>query len=139
MPQDKPLYESVFIVNASLDDAQIDQVIARMQEVVVTNGGEVTSLNRWGRKRLAYTIRKRNNGFYVLLEFSGNGQLISQLERAYQLEENIIRYLTIQLDKKAIKARLSQPPAAVVEAPVIPVPAPAEREPLFESDDEKTS
>ena len=134
MESTKRLYESAIIVNASLDDAQIDQVIARVQEFITTNGGEITSLNKWGRKRLAYHIRKKNNGFYCLVEFKGSGQLIAQLERFYHLEENIIRHLTIQLDKKAIKARLS----AIIPPAVEPIPSPPrEREPLFEDDSAK--
>lgn len=133
MEQTKRLYESTFIVNASLDDAQIDQTIGRVQEFVTTNGGEITSLNKWGRRRLAYSIRKKNNGFYVVIEFKAQNNLVAQLERFYQLDEAIIRYLTIQLDKKAIKARLS-PPSPNKTEPLPSSPAPVEREPIFNDD-----
>jgi len=129
----KRLYESTIIVNASLDDAQIDQAIARVQEFITSNGGEITSLNKWGRKRLAYHIRKKNNGFYCVVEFQGPGQLIIQLERFYHLEENIIRHLTIQLDKKALQARAAQIAPATTEAA-----PPPERAPLFDDEHSKT-
>lgn len=131
----KRLYESTMIVNASLDDAQIDQVIARVQESITTNGGEITSLNKWGRKRLAYHIRKKNNGFYCVVEFRGTGQIIPQLERFYHLEENIIRHLTIQLDKKALQARAALTVPPIPETVPLPIP---EREPLFEDDKTKS-
>ena len=133
MQATKRLYESTFIVNASLDDPQIDQVVARVQEFIVSNGGEVTSLNKWGRKRLAYAIRKKNNGFYVVAEFHATGQLINQLERLYLLDENIIRSLTIQIDKKALKARTVPPVPTTSELPSPPL---IEKEPLFEDEEE---
>lgn len=137
MEQIKRLYESTFIVNASLDDAQIDAVIGHVQELITTNGGEITSLAKWGRKRLAYPIRKKNNGFYVTIEFKALGHLIAQLERLCQLDENIIRYLTIQVDKKALKARLT--PSVPTSAEVSPLPSISstiEKEPLFNNKDE---
>ncbi len=137
MEQTKRLYESTFIVNATLEDTQIDSVIARVQELNTSSGGEVAALNKWGRKRLAYTINKKNNGFYVNIEFKSPSPLVAQLERLYQLEENIIRHLTVQLDKKALKARLS--PAPQVDADVSPPPVPPsgiQKEPLFDDKNE---
>lgn len=97
-------YETVFIVNASLDDPQIDVVIEKTKEYIVKQGGEIQNVDKWGRKRLTYQIQKKNTGFFVLIYFSAAGDVISKLTRFYQLEEQIIRYLTIVLDKKAIKA-----------------------------------
>lgn len=101
----KQSYESTFIVNASLDDQQIDATIAKVQDTIEKNGGEIKSLEKIGRKRLAYPINKKNNGFYVSIEFVATGSLIGQLERFYLLEENVLRYLTVVLDKNALKSR----------------------------------
>ena len=137
MEQTKRLYESTFIVNAALEDTQIDTVIGRVQELITANGGEVTALDKWGRKRLAYPISKKNNGFYVNIEFKSPAHLVAQLERLYQLEENIIRHLTIQLDKKAIKARLSPPTQVDVDAsPPALQPSGTKKEPLFNDENE---
>ena len=134
MDKGKSLYESTFIVNASLDDTQVESVIGRVQDTITRNGGTVAALNKWGRKRLAYTINKKTNGFYVNLEFEGPGSVIAALERAYQLDEMILRYLTIVLDKKALAARARAAAAAVAAAaalsPEQPAAVPA-REPLF--------
>ena len=105
MEKENKIYETTFIVNATLDDAQIDTVIEKVKDVIVKSGGDVRSLEKWGRKRLAYTVDKKNNGFYAFFEFKGPGDLIAKLDRHYQLDEHIIRYLTIQLDKKALKAK----------------------------------
>ena len=133
----KHTYETTIIINASLDDTQIDTVIGRIQETITKNGGAVTEINKWGRKRLSYTINKKTNGFYVNIEFLAPSTLIGLLERSYQLDEMVLRYLTIKLDKKALaaKAKLTVTPPEVEAAPV---PA---REPLFDepSTSEKTA
>ena len=103
----KRIYETTFIVNAGLDDPQIDAVIEKVKEVIVKNEGEVRDVFKWGRKRFTYAIKKKNNGFYTVIEFSAPGDAIAKLERHYQLDENVIRYLTIQLDKKALKAKVA--------------------------------
>jgi small subunit ribosomal protein S6 len=122
-------YETTFIVNASLDDVQVDGVIGRVQETITKNGGTISSVNKWGRKRLAYTINKRTNGFYVNVEFEAPGTLLTPLERSFQLDEMILRHLTVVLDKKAIAARAAAQAATIPSTEEKP-PAPA-REPLF--------
>jgi small subunit ribosomal protein S6 len=122
-------YETTFIVNASLDDVQVDGVISRVQDTITKNGGTTSSLNKWGRKRLAYPINKRTNGFYVNIEFDAPGTLLTPLERSFQLDEMILRHLTIALDKKAIAARAAAQAASPESAEEKPT-APA-REPLF--------
>ena len=129
MDTPKPVYETTTIINASLDDAQIEAVIGRVQETITKNGGSITKLDKWGRKRLAYSINKKTNGFYVNIEFTCPGSLIGLLERSYQLDEMVLRYLTIKLDKKAIAAKAKLTSTAVEPAPAPSVPV---REPLFE-------
>lgn len=143
MQGNKQLYESTFIVNATLEDGQIESVIGHVAEVIIRNGGEISATNKWGRKRLAYPIQKKNNGFYVNLEYVAPGTVVPQLERVFTLDENILRFLTIQVDKRAVKGRqvadakkLAQaPPAAPPPPPAAQPPVQtAEREPLFDDD-----
>lgn len=143
MPDSKRVYETTFIVNASLDDHQIDAVIEKVKDLIIKNGGEIRELVKWGRKRFTYSIKKKNNGFYVVIEFSAGGDIVAKLERHYFLDESILRYLSLVLDKRALKARTAaallaaeQPatetkpeeaakPAAVAEAlPTPGAPAP---------------
>ncbi|HTY02077.1 MAG TPA: 30S ribosomal protein S6 [Bacteroidota bacterium] len=116
MDKPKKQYETTFIVNASLDDSQIEGVISRVQEVVTRNGGTVTAINKWGRKRLAYSINKKTNGFYVNMELEAPGTMLTALDRAYQLDEMILRHLTILLDRKALAARQAAAVAAAAAA-----------------------
>jgi small subunit ribosomal protein S6 len=134
----KRIYETTFIVNASLDDPQVEAVINRVQDTITKNGGTIRALHKWGRKRLSYPINKKTNGFYVNVEFDGPGALLAQLDRSYQLDEMILRHLTIVLDRKALAARAAAMARAAAEAAAAP-PVPA-REPLFtEPGDEKKS
>lgn len=104
----KRTYESVAIINATLEDDQIESTISRMQETITTHGGEMLDLDKWGRKRLAYPINKAKSGYYVIFRFNASTDLIATLERNYRLDENVIRYLTIQLDKFALEAIAKQ-------------------------------
>jgi small subunit ribosomal protein S6 len=124
------IYESTFIINASLDDAQVEGVITRVQDVIAKNGGTMNAVNKWGRKRLTYSINKKTNGFYVNVEFTAPGTLLAPLERSFQLDEMILRYLTIALDRKALVARAKALAAAAAPPPEEPVVVPT-REPLF--------
>jgi small subunit ribosomal protein S6 len=128
MDKPKRQYETTFIINASLDDPQIEGVITRVQDVITRNGGMVTAVNKWGRKRLAYPINKKTNGFYVNLELDAPGTLLTALDRAYQLDEMILRHLTILLDRKALAAKKAA--AAAAENPQPDVPPVPQREPV---------
>ncbi len=96
-------YESVVIINAALEDDQVDATCGRIEELIKSNGGEVTDIDKWGRKRLAYPIQKSKSGYYAVYRFIAPREVVSKLERAFRLDESIIRYLTIVLDKKAIE------------------------------------
>lgn len=96
-------YESVVIINAAIEDEQIESTLKRIQETISTNAGEVLDVEKWGRKRLAYPIQKSKSGFYTVLRFSAPASIVYNLERMYRLDENIIRYLTVALDKNALE------------------------------------
>ncbi|MBS1911860.1 MAG: 30S ribosomal protein S6 [Bacteroidetes bacterium] len=98
-------YETTIIINGALEEEPIMQVVSRTSDFIARNGGEIKNADHWGRRRLAYPINKKNNGYYVQFQVDGPGELIHQLERFYQLEEHIIRYLTLQLDDKDIQSR----------------------------------
>ena len=120
------VYESAVLFNAALDDDTIKNLIARIKETITVNGGEILDTEDWGRKRLAYQVKRSKIGYYVIQRFNSLPDLIPKLERYYQLDENILRYLTIALSKDALeqieidKSQLSQLAEEVEE--IIPVP-----------------
>jgi small subunit ribosomal protein S6 len=134
MIQPKKLYETAFIVNAGLDDPVIDGIIEKVKEGIVKNGGEIVDVAKWGRKRFAFPIKKKNNGFYVVLEFNAPSSVPAKLEHFYLLEENILRFLTIALDKKALLTRISAGDLMKQSAPAAPAAegTPAEAAPKVE-------
>ncbi|MBI1939759.1 MAG: 30S ribosomal protein S6 [Ignavibacteriales bacterium] len=101
-------YESVVIINAALEDEHVDSTVARLREVITSHGGEIAAVDKWGRKRLAYPIKKAKSGYYVVYRFKAPTDLIAVLERNYRLDENIFRYLTISLNKFALEAIAKQ-------------------------------
>ncbi len=120
MAQKQNIYETTFIINAGLDDPQIGAVADKVKDLIVKNGGEIMELAKWGRKRFAYPIKKKNNGFYVVCEFKGPGELVARLERHFTLDENILRFLVIALDKKSLTARISGNDLLKQAAPAAP-------------------
>ncbi|MCF8241153.1 MAG: 30S ribosomal protein S6 [Melioribacteraceae bacterium] len=96
-------YESVVIINAALEDDQVETTLSRIQEAIKTNGGEITDLEKWGRKRLAYPIQKSKSGYYAVYRYTATTDIVAKVERIFNLDETIIRFLTIALDKKALE------------------------------------
>jgi small subunit ribosomal protein S6 len=99
----KNAYESAVIINAALDDEQIDSIVSRIKEFITNNGGDIRDIENWGRKRLAYMINKSKIGYYAIFRFDAPTSIISKLERNYTLDEHILRYLTISLDRDAVE------------------------------------
>jgi len=131
------VYESAVLINAALDDEAIKNLIARIKDTITTNGGEIVEVEDWGRKRLAYQVKKSKIGYYSIFRFNSPPDLIPKVERYYQLDENILRYLTITLTKDALeqieidKSLQTQLVEEVEEIPVVPAEA--------DEDDEETS
>ncbi|HUX93707.1 MAG TPA: 30S ribosomal protein S6 [Ignavibacteriaceae bacterium] len=97
------VYESAVMINAALDDDQIEGVISRIKETITNNGGEIRDMENWGRKRLAYIVKKSKVGYYVIFRFNAPSSVVSKLERFYLLDEHVLRFLTITLDSDAIE------------------------------------
>lgn len=99
----KRVYESAVLINAALEDEAIQAIISRIKETISSNGGEIRDVEDWGRKRLAYIVKKSKIGYYVFFRFDALPDLIPKLERFYQLDDNILRYLTIKLTSEALE------------------------------------
>jgi small subunit ribosomal protein S6 len=99
------VYESTIIINAALEDQDIDAVISRITSYIENHGGIIHETNRWGRRRLAYPINKKFNGFYVHLVFEALPASIPVTERFMVLEDTILRHLTLILSEKLRQQR----------------------------------
>ena len=96
-------YETVFIVTPVLSEAQVQEVADKFQGVITENGGQIVNAEAWGLKKLAYAIQKKTTGYYFLIEFTGEGNLIETLEKQYRRDERVIRFLSFRQDKHAVE------------------------------------
>ena len=99
------MYESIFILDSLLTPEEIDKTIDRIKDVITSNNGKVLTVDKWGKRRLAYEIQKKQYGFYVALEFEAEGNLPMTLQNEYNYNDKVIRYLTYRYTKNKIKAR----------------------------------
>ena len=88
-------YESVIIINPSVDEEGIKTVIAKFTDLI-NNDGKVESVNEIGKKRLAYEIMKNKEGYYTVFNFEAKPELIAELERNYRIDDNIMKFITIK-------------------------------------------
>jgi small subunit ribosomal protein S6 len=132
-------YEVMYIVRPDLEEADLDKLVEGFEKNVTDGGGEIKSTEKMGRRRLAYTVRKFNDGIYVLMTIVAEGSLIGEIERRLRVSEQVIKFITVRIDEeekrlakvKAIRdtkvKRSAQPVAGNVEAsaaasaPEIPV------------------
>ena len=96
-------YETVFIATPVLSDVQTKELFGKFQGVITENGGQIVSSEDWGLRKLAYPIQKKTTGFYYLIEFEGEGDLVEKLETQYRRDERVIRFLTFKQDKYAVE------------------------------------
>jgi len=98
-------YELTYILNSVISDDQIADLVSRIDKYITENGGSILDKEVWGTQRLAYPIEKKRNGYYVDMTFEAPGELIARLERAMEINDNVLRYLTLKMDRKMIKYR----------------------------------
>ncbi len=99
------MYETIFILDSLLAPEEIDKVTGRVKELIENNGGKVLTVDKWGKRRMAYEIQKKQYGFYVALEFEGEGPITNSLESEFNFNDKVLRYLTYRYTKNKIKAR----------------------------------
>ncbi|HZL26191.1 MAG TPA: 30S ribosomal protein S6 [Acidobacteriaceae bacterium] len=149
-------YEIMFIVRPDVEEADLDKLIETISGYVTGGGGEIKSTEKMGRRRLAYTVQKFNDGFYILLIVAAPASLISEIERRLRVSEPVIKFITVRMDEEekrlakikkhrdshvkrsalpTISAEAAAPaPVAEAPAPAAEVAAPvAEAEPVAEA------
>jgi len=132
-------YELMFIVRPDMTDEDLDKLISNLQNVVPASGGTIKNVEKMGKRRLAYTVRRFHEGIYVLFVVEGGGPVIHELERRLRVTEPVIKFLTVRIDEEqkrldkikkirdARKKLSAQAPPAPAETPA---PAPAAETPV---------
>ncbi len=134
-------YELTYIIDTTLEEAARKDLIEKISSLITANGGEVEKVDEsWGKRRLAYAIEKKNEGWYVLVTMKAPAELPAEVERNLRINDSILRYLTVKLvDKQSkVKPRAVRPApvaAPVAEAPAAPaVEAPAAEAPAADAE-----
>jgi small subunit ribosomal protein S6 len=133
-------YEVMFIVRPDVADEDMDKLISGLEGTVTQGGGSIKQVEKLGRRRLAYQVRKFNDGNYVLLHVDADGPLVAELERRLRVSEPVIKFLTVRMDEeekrlakvKAIRdsrKKLSAQPVAAAPVAAAEVEPAAEAEP----------
>jgi small subunit ribosomal protein S6 len=94
------IYELMFIVRPDMVEEEQDKLISTLESAVSSSGGKVKSMERMGKRRLAYTVRRFHDGIYILLTVEGGGALIHELERRLRVTEPVIKFLTVRIDEE---------------------------------------
>ena len=118
-------YETVFIMTPVLSEDQMKETVQKFEKILTDKGAEIVHQENWGLRKLEYPIQKKSSGFYHLIEFKADGDVVANLELQYRRDERIIRFLTVSMDKYAIayaekrRANRKEQPAAeaAVEQP----------------------
>ncbi|MGC2619696.1 MAG: 30S ribosomal protein S6 [Acidobacteriaceae bacterium] len=119
-------YEVMFIVRPDVADEDLDKLIAALEQTVTGGGGALRSTEKLGRRKLAYTVRKFNDGNYVLLTIDADGVLVAELERRLRVSEPVIKFITVRMDeeeKRLAKVRAIRATRKKLSA-IPPAPAP---------------
>lgn len=96
-------YEAVFIMTPVLSEDQAKETVNKFKDLLVSKGGTVVHEENWGLRKLQYPIQKKSTGFYYLIEFSGEGKIVNDLEVAFKRDERILRFLSVYLDKHGVE------------------------------------
>jgi len=99
------VYETTLIINAALEDPDIDGVIRKVTGYIENHGGEILKIDRWGRKRLTFPINKKFNGFYARIEFDAMPNTVPIIERFLVLEDTVLRHLSLVLPEELRELR----------------------------------
>jgi small subunit ribosomal protein S6 len=123
-------YEVMYVIDATLEDSARNELINRFSDLVKKNGGEIDRVDEWGKRRLAYAINYKTEGYYVLMYVKAPADMPKELERNFQINDKILRSLVIRYEGevpakreplKPYAAREAAAPAAEVAAPVVEI------------------
>lgn len=116
-------YEVLYVIDGTISDEEIKKQVEKFSNIVTKNNGEIVDVNEWGKRRLAYQINYKSEGYYVLMNFKSDSDFPSELERNFGINENILRYMVERKPEgyvPAKKAAAKKPAPKKVEAkPVV--------------------
>ncbi|MDL1964145.1 MAG: 30S ribosomal protein S6 [Deltaproteobacteria bacterium] len=94
-------YETFIIIDPDLSDEERSPVFEKVKGLIQQEGCLLIMLDEWGARKLAYEIKKKSRGYYVRLEYCGTGKLVDEMERFFRIDDRVMKYMTVLLDKSA--------------------------------------
>ena len=129
------IYEELFILRPDATEEEVNPFIEQIKTTITNGNGTVDKVDNWGVRRLAYRVKKRNEGIYVLIVFSGPASMVSEVERRMRVSDLVLKFINVRIDEKLKKIekrkkirekRAARKPAPQVSAPANPAPMFAE-------------
>jgi small subunit ribosomal protein S6 len=134
-------YETLYIISPELGDEDYKAVVAKHKDLIEKEKGVIIKLDEWGKRRLAYELKKFDQGFYVLMVYCGEAGIASELARALKLDDKVLKFQTIKLSDNVNPEDLIEKPEQVEEEPAEEAPATEEQAPekeeTIQDEDEK--
>ncbi len=93
-------YELTYVISGVVKQNQVDDIVRKVNHLIESNDGDVLEVDEWGNQRLAYEIDRKRSGYYVNMYFQAPGPLIERLERELEVNDDVLRYLTLRMDAK---------------------------------------
>ena len=94
-------YETIIIIDPDVREDTRSEFIERVNEIITQHGGFLIELDDWGQRRMAYEIKKKLRGYYARVDYCGNGTLVDEIERTFRIDDRVMKYMTVLLDKEA--------------------------------------
>lgn len=94
-------YETVFIADSAYKDEEIDELVKGYEQVIASAKGKMIKVEKWGKRRLAYPIRRSEEGFYVLMTIECPPSLVKELDRRYRMNDRILRHIVVRVESEA--------------------------------------
>jgi small subunit ribosomal protein S6 len=110
------IYENIIIMNAAISDEEAEAAVTKIKDLVTSQGGEVLKVDVWGRRKLAYEIKKQKKGLYVLLIFKAPAATVKKLEDFYKVSDVVLKYMVVKLEKKQVQELEKSEPVAETPA-----------------------
>jgi small subunit ribosomal protein S6 len=120
------IYEELFIVRPDAAEEEVDALIESARQTIANGGGTVDKVEKWGIRKLAYRLAKRDEGFYVLMQFTSDPDPVKEVERRFRVSDSVLKFLTVRIDeklKKIEKRRREREKRAKRKPPVATAPA----------------
>lgn len=110
------LYENITILDPKMTDEDINATVEATSSIITGNGGEILKTDPWGRRKMAYEMNKNDKGYYVLFLFRAPSETLAKIEKAYKVNDQVIKYMNVRLDKKQAEGALNAMAAAEQKA-----------------------